>query len=84
MGIAIDMALFFLNYPYLLTFIASVFLEESIVFFAFLSGSGFIPFYIVLIFGVFGALIGDICWYALGRSHFITFLREKCKKSKYI
>jgi membrane protein DedA with SNARE-associated domain len=84
MGLTIELALFFLNYPYLLTFLASVFLEESIVFFAFLSGSGFIKFYIVLIFGILGALIGDIFWYALGRSHIILFIRDKCKSSKYI
>ncbi len=84
MGFAIDLGLFFLTHPYLITFLAAVFLEESIIFFAFLSGSGLISFYAVYIFGIFGAIIGDICWYFIGKSSLVEFLRQKCKRLKYV
>lgn len=84
MGLTIDFGLSFLAHPYLITFLVAVFLEEAIIFFSFLSGSGFMPFYAVYIFGILGVIIGDICWYLIGRSSFVAFLREKCKRLKYV
>ena len=84
----IDLLPLIVSYGYLAIFVGSIFEGESVVFLGgLLVHQGSLSFFMVLIFAFFGAIVGDLFWFTLGKYqgtkliNRFTWFREKTEKT---
>ncbi len=74
----------FQQYPALTVVLASVIGTEFLLLLAFLSGQGFLPFWIVIVIGLITLLFVDAAYFYLGKLPFLhKFIWDKIKKKGY-
>lgn len=85
---ALDLVRIFTENPALLALLGSVFgADVAILSLAFLSGTGVMPFWIILIFSILGFTLVDTFWYFTGKYKILSYnpiLNFSIKSEKYI
>ncbi|MDO8563503.1 MAG: hypothetical protein Q7R87_00675 [Nanoarchaeota archaeon] len=80
MGIIREFLTSMTAHPVFISFLAGIMGEDYVFLMAILSGSGFISLWSVIIFGIVGVFLHDVCLYFISKAYHGTIIKERLDK----